>query len=66
MINPSFRELEKIDKSRYALVVMASKRARRIVNGSKDLINTNAQKPVTQAILEIVDQKVTKKEKKED
>lgn len=66
MINPSFRELEKIDKSRYALVVMASKRARRIVNGSKDLIKTNAKKPVTQALAEIVAGKVTKKNPTEE
>ena len=50
MINPSFKELEKIDKSRYALVVMTSKRARRIVNGSKNLMETDAQKPITQAL----------------
>ena len=54
MINPSFKELEKIDKSRYALVVMTSKRARRIVNGSKNLMETDAQKPITQALQEIV------------
>jgi hypothetical protein len=66
MINPSFRELEKIDKSRYALVVMASKRARRIVNGSKALIKTNAKKPVTQALAEIVACKVTKKNPTEE
>lgn len=63
MINPSFRELEKIDKSRYALVIMTSKRARRIVNGSKPLMETEAQKPITQALQEIVSEKVTKKEK---
>ena len=43
MINPSFKELEKIDKSRYALVVMTSKRARRIVNGSKNLRNSSSK-----------------------
>lgn len=63
MINPSFKELEKIDKSRYAIVIMTSKRARRIVNGSKLLIKTDAQKPITQAIEEIIAGKVTKKEK---
>ena len=65
MINPSFKELEKIDKSRYALVVMTSKRARRSVNGSKNLMETDAQKPITQALQEIVAQKVTKKEKED-
>ena len=65
MINPSFKELEKIDKSRYALVVMTSKRARRIVNGSTTLMETDAQKPITQALQEIVAQKVTKKEKED-
>ena len=38
MINPSFKELEKIDKSRYALVVMTSKKARRRVNGFKNIM----------------------------
>lgn len=52
MINPSFKELEKIDKSRYALVVMTSKRARRIVNGSKNLMETDAQKPITQDLVD--------------
>ena len=65
MINPSFKELEKIDKSRYALVVMTSKRARRIVNGSKNLMETDAQNPITQALQEIVAQKVTNKEQEE-
>ena len=65
MINPSFKELEKIDKSRYALVVTTSKRARRIVNGSKNLMETDAQKAITQALQEIVAQKVTKKEKED-
>lgn len=65
MINPSFKELEKIDKSRYVLVVMTSKRARRIVNGSKNLMETDAQKPITQALQEIVAEKVTKKEKED-
>lgn len=65
MINPSFKELEKIDKSRYAIVIMASKRARRIVNHSKPLMETDAHKPVTQAIHEIVAEKVTKKEVEE-
>ena len=43
---------------------MTSKRARRIVNGSKNLMETDAQKPITQALQEIVAEKVTKKKRK--
>lgn len=58
MINPSFKELEKISKSRYSIVIMASKRARRIVDGSKPLCDTAACKPVTIAIDEIMNGKL--------
>lgn len=58
MINPSFEELEKINISRYAIVVMTSKRSRRLVDGSKPLINTKNKKPVSIAIEEIMEGKV--------
>ncbi|MDO5754720.1 MAG: DNA-directed RNA polymerase subunit omega [Tissierellia bacterium] len=55
MINPSFEELEKIDDSRYALCMMASKRARKIIDGSEPLVKTNRRNPVTIAIEEIME-----------
>ena len=64
MINPSFEELEKIHVSRYAIVVMASKRSRRIVDGSKPPIQTKNKKPVSIAIEEIMEGKVVEAEEK--
>lgn len=61
MINPSFRELSKISDSRYEICVLTAKRARRIVLGSKKLMDTKAVKPVTIALDEIVHGKVHKK-----
>ncbi len=60
MINPSFRELEKISKSRYEIAMMAAKRAKEIVEGSEPLVKGEGVKPVTMAINEIMDGKVTK------
>ncbi len=60
MINPSFRELEKISKSRYEIAMMAAKRAKEIVEGSEPLVKEDGVKPVTIAINEIMEGKVTK------
>ncbi len=59
MINPSFKDLEKISNSRYAICIMASKRARKIINGSQPLIKTKDKNSVTIAIKEIMEGKVT-------
>lgn len=61
MINPSFKELSEISKSRYEICMMASKRARRIVDGSKFLGEKKQFKPVTCALEEIMERKVVKK-----
>lgn len=61
MNNPSFKELSKISKSRYEICMMCSKRARRIVNGSEPLTEEVEAKPVTQALHEIMEGKVVKK-----
>lgn len=59
MINPSFRELSQISSSRYEIVMMAAKRARKLVDGSKPLVKADgATKPVTLAIQEIMAGKV--------
>ncbi len=53
MIEPSLVELlHKVD-SRYALVVMVSKRARQLIQGDKPLINKQNLKAVSLAINEI-------------
>lgn len=66
MINPSFKELSKISPSRYEVCVMVMKRARRLVDKSKPKVVSNAAKPVTLALDEIMAGKVTKKIKNEE
>ncbi|GAA0722747.1 DNA-directed RNA polymerase subunit omega [Clostridium malenominatum] len=59
MINPSIVELlEKVD-NRYTLVVMASKRARQLIENDEPLIKTELKKPVTVAINEINSSAIT-------
>ena len=59
MIDPSILDLlEKVD-NRYALVVVASKRARQLVAGEKKLIDIDSNKPVTIAINEINQGKIS-------
>lgn len=58
MINPSFEELEKISHSRYAISVIVSKRARRIIAGSKPLIECPRDSAVTTALEEVLEGKV--------
>jgi DNA-directed RNA polymerase subunit omega len=50
--------LEKVD-SRYTLVVAAAKRARQITEGAHKLTKCSSDKPVTIAINEIHDNKIT-------
>lgn len=59
MLYPSiYSLLEKVDNSRYKLVILTSKRARQIVDGRKVLINTKADSPVTIAVNEIDQEKI--------
>lgn len=51
---PSFNELRKISSSRYGLVMLVSKRSRKIVDGNDPLIKTKHEKPVSIAIEEII------------
>jgi DNA-directed RNA polymerase subunit omega len=61
MLNPPINKLlEKVD-SRYTLVVTAAKRAREIIDGAEKLIEVDSTKPVTIAIHEIAEDKVTYK-----
>lgn len=59
MLNPSFRELDKVGDSRYTLVMLTSKRARKIIEGEKPLIETNSFKPVSIALEEVMAGKIT-------
>lgn len=65
MINPSFEELSKISNSRYAISVMVSKRARRIIAGSKPMAEEKRDSAVTTALEEILEGKVVAVEDKE-
>lgn len=60
MINPSFRELEEISKSRYKIAMMAARRAKEIIDGDKPMVKGTGVKPVTIAINEIMAGKVEK------
>ena len=61
MINPSFKELSKISKSRYEICVMAMKRAKLLTQGSELLTDSKSHTPVTQALDEIMAGSVRKK-----
>ncbi|MDU5109424.1 MAG: DNA-directed RNA polymerase subunit omega [Clostridium sp.] len=53
MINPSIMDLlQKVD-DRYSLVIVTSKRARQLINGSEPLVVTKSKKPLTIAINEV-------------
>ena len=59
MIYPTLMSLlEKVD-SKYTLVVAVAKRARQLVDGQPKLTNINSNKPVTIAINELYENKIT-------
>lgn len=59
MIRPSLDILvDKVD-SKYTLVVLAAKRAREIMDGSPLLTECRSNKPVTMALEEVAQQKIT-------
>lgn len=53
MINPSIMDLLKKVDDRYSLVIVTSKRARQIIDGSEPLVRTKSQKALTIAINEV-------------
>jgi DNA-directed RNA polymerase subunit omega len=59
MIEPSVISLLKNIDNRYTLVVMTGIRARQLIDGSEPLINIDSTKPVTIAINEISQGKLT-------
>lgn len=60
MINPSFRELSKVTKSRYEMCILVMKRARLLTEGSKPKVRSKGKKPVTVALDEIMSGAVVK------
>lgn len=58
MYIPSLNDLAKVGDSRYTLAILAAKRSRQLIEGSKPLIETNSTKPVSIALEEIVAGKV--------
>ncbi len=59
MLKPSIDELVNMAGSRYSLVIMTSKRARKIIEGDAPLIETEYSKPVSIAVREMYDNKYT-------
>ncbi|MGE4283331.1 MAG: DNA-directed RNA polymerase subunit omega [Clostridia bacterium] len=59
MIYPSINKLMENVDSRYTLVVETAKRARDIAQGAPSLVKCNSDKPVTVAVNEIAEGKVT-------
>lgn len=53
MINPSVVDLLDKTRDRYSLVILTSKRARQIIEGSTPHISINSNKPLTIAINEV-------------
>ncbi|MBU5293357.1 DNA-directed RNA polymerase subunit omega [Anaerosalibacter bizertensis] len=61
MLYPSINEITKKADSRYTLVMLAAKRARQLVDGNEPYIDTESTKPVSIAIEEIVEDKISYK-----
>ncbi len=59
MLYPSTSDLLKKVDSRYTLVMLISKRARQLVDGQSPLIDVKTTKPVSIAVQEIADDKIT-------
>lgn len=59
MINPGLGELLKKADSRYTLVIVVAKRARKLNEGAEKLIKTDSDKVVAIAIEEVNQGKVT-------
>ena len=53
MINPSVVDLLEKAKDRYSLVILTSKRAIQIIDGSQPQVDAHSNKPLTIAIHEV-------------
>ncbi len=61
MLYPSIDELTKKVDSKYTLVMVTARRARQLVDGAKPKIETESAKPVTIAIEEFNQDKISYK-----
>lgn len=59
MIFPSLGDLMKNVDSKYTLAVTVAKRARQLTDGAQKLVNFNSDKPVTIAIHEVYEGRIT-------
>jgi DNA-directed RNA polymerase subunit omega len=59
MINPSILSMLKNVDNRYTLCVMTAKRARQLIDGAKPIVDVDSSKPVTIAINEIHQEKIS-------
>lgn len=71
MLHPSYNDLldtinqevepgeEPIVNSRYSIVIATAKRARQLIGGDEKLVNTSTKKPLSIAVEEVAEGKVT-------
>ena len=59
MIYPELNDLIEKTGNRYTLIIESAKRARQIIDGSTPLVTTENNNPVTQAVNEIHQDKIT-------
>lgn len=59
MLNPSFKELAEKGDSRYTLVMLTAKRARKIIDGAEPLLETTSKKAVSIALEEVLEGSIT-------
>lgn len=59
MLNPSFQELGEKGDSRYTLVMLTAKRARKLIDGAKPLLDTKLEKEVSIALEEVLEGAIT-------
>ncbi|NBI06890.1 DNA-directed RNA polymerase subunit omega [Senegalia massiliensis] len=59
MLYPSVNDILKKVDSRYTLVLLVSKRARQLVDGNKPHIDITTNKPVSIALHEFAEDKIT-------
>ena len=55
---PSFKELMEKSDSRYELCMLVSKRSRKLVDGQKDLVDTDMKKTVSVDLEEVMEGKI--------
>lgn len=66
MVKPSVTELLETVDNRYTLAVMTAKRARQIAAGDEPMTKVKEESPVTLAVNEIAEGKVTKVEQQDE